>query len=498
MSLQELIDWNPWWDKVENIENDHDIENWAKSSFKWQPRLSETIEDLDIIYVLRGPRRVGKTTLLKLKVKKLLEIGVKPENIFYYPCDAVDNPKQLVLMIDRYLTRIRKKGERAYLFIDEVSMLKDWQRGMKLLIDSGKLSNCTCILTGSHSIDIRKASESLSGRRGEVHKLRYGTPDKILLPAKFSEYIETRSENLFRVFRELWILSISKRKEIFLNLANGNIPLELERLMLYSKDLKLLLDEYLLTGGIAQAVSEYVYSRKISESTYGTFIQFLIRDISRWGASENYARQILRRIIETLSCHVSWSALKEDTEIGDHKTVESYVNILKDSFIISCVYQLNINKDSPYYQKEKKIYFQDPFIFHACRSWAYGRRAFDSSVEFLALEENKSKLIECVVSNHLMRFVFNLFPSPLFDPTNYVFYWQSKKRELDFALRLNGKYIPIEVKYSSKIQKKDAFGIYDFLKCGRSYPFGIIVSKDTLNISSSFVEVPVHLFLLLA
>jgi hypothetical protein len=45
-------------------------------------------------------------------------------------------------------------------------MLKDWQRGIKLFVDAGKLRNCTCILTGSHSIDLRKASESLSGRRG--------------------------------------------------------------------------------------------------------------------------------------------------------------------------------------------------------------------------------------------------------------------------------------------------------------------------------------------
>jgi predicted AAA+ superfamily ATPase len=269
----------------------------------------------------------------------------------------------LVSIVDWYLTRKRRKEERAYLFIDEVSMLKDWQRGVKLLVDGGKLRNCTCILTGSHSIDIRKASESLSGRRGEVHKLRYGTPDKILLPAKFSEYIETRNENLFRVLRELWTLPIRRRKEIFLKLATGNIPLELERLMLYPNDLKLLLDEYLLTGGIAQAVSEYISSRRISESTYETFIQFLIRDITRWGANENYARQILRRIIETLSSHISWNALKEDTEIGDHKTVESYVNILKDSFIVSCVYQLNINKDSPYYQKERKYTFKIPLSF---------------------------------------------------------------------------------------------------------------------------------------
>jgi len=63
---------------------------------------------------------------------------------------------------------------------------------------------------------------------------------------------------------------------------------------------------------------------------------------------------------------------------------------------------------------------------------------------------------------------------------------------------LNGKYVPIEVKYSSKIQKHDAFGIYDLIKTGRAYQFGIIVSKNTLKVGSGYVEVPAFLFLLLA
>lgn len=498
MSYSELSVWNPWWKKIEEIETDPRIKDWKESSFKWQPRLGETFEDKDIIYVLRGPRRVGKTTLLKLKIKNLLQQGVPPENIFYYPCDALDSPRQLVSVIDFYLTRIKKSNGRAYLMIDEVAMLKDWQRGIKLLIDAGKVENCTCILTGSHSIDLRKASESLSGRRGDVYKLRYGTPDKILLPAKFSEYVETREKNLRQTFRELWLLPIHRRKELLLKLAMGNIPIEIERLMFYSNELEILLDEYLVTGGIPQAANEYISTRKISENTYETFVSFLIRDISRWGANENYARQIVRRIIETLCSRVSWNSLKENTEVSDHKTVESYVNILKDSFIVSYIYQLNIDKDSPFYQKEKKIYFQDPFIFHACRSWVYGRKAFESSLEFLESAENKSKLVECIVCNHIIRFMFNLFPSSLFDPSNYIFYWRGKKRELDFAFKLDEKYISIEVKYSSKIQKRDAFGIYDFIKTGRAYQFGLIISKDTLKVDSEYIEVPAYLFLLLA
>jgi predicted AAA+ superfamily ATPase len=224
----ELAYWNEWWRTKRFPEEDTNIQDWSQSAFKWNPRLSETIENEEVIYVLRGPRRVGKTTLLKLRIRKLLEQGTPPENILYFPCDAIETPKQLFTAIDNYLSQQRKTGQWAYLFIDEVSMLIEWQKAIKLLIDSGKFRKCTVILTGSHSIDLRKGSESLSGRRGKIERLKYGTPDKILLPAKFSEYIETLEPKLSDELRELWLLSIKHRSQMLLELAHGRIPLEFQ------------------------------------------------------------------------------------------------------------------------------------------------------------------------------------------------------------------------------------------------------------------------------
>jgi len=497
MSIGELAYWNGWWKTRKFPQDDANILDWSKSAFRWKPRLSETIEDEEVIYVLRGPRRVGKTTLLKLRIKNFLEKGVSPENIFFFPCDAVETPKQLMTAIDTYLSQQRRHGEWAYLFIDEISMLVDWQRAIKLLIDAGKFRDCTLILTGSHSIDLRKGSESLSGRRGKVEKLRYGTPDRILLSAKFSEYVETLKTELSNEIRELWLLAQENRKKMFLELAHGRIPPELKRLALFTKELELLLDQYMLTGGIAQSTHQYVSERKIAEDAYATFVSFMVRDICRWKQDENYARQILRRIFEVLSSHISWNQLGEGTDVKDSKTTESYVNILKDSFVVAYYYQLNVEKTSPDYVSNKKIYFQDPFIFHACRGWVYGRKAFDLSQTFLSSLENKSKLIECIVSNHLSRFMFNLYPSSLFDPSNYVFYWKNKKKELDFTIELDGKYLPLEVKYSDNIQKGDVQGIYDFMKTGHSHDFGIVTSKNRLEVGREFVIVPLSILLLL-
>jgi predicted AAA+ superfamily ATPase len=460
--------------------------------------LGETIENVEVIYVLRGPRRVGKTTLLKLRIKRLLEEGTSPDNILFFPCDGVETPKQLVTAIDSYLNRRRKQEKWTHIFVDEISLLVDWQKAIKLLIDKGRFRDCTVILTGSHSIDLRKGSESLAGRRGKTEKLRYGSPDRILLSAKFAEYVETLKPKMSEEIKDLDLLAQENRKRMFVEMAQGKVPDELERLTLFAKELDMMLDQYMLTGGISVAVNQYFSNQNVSESTYSDYVGLVVRDICRWKYDEHYARQILRRIFEVLSSQVSWNDLKSGTDVRDSKTAESYANILKDSFVINYHYQLNVEKSSPDCASNKKIYFQDPFIFHACRGWVYGKKAFDLSQEYMSSQENKSKLAECVVSNHLSRFMFNLNPSSLFDPSNYVFYWKGKKREVDFAIDVDNKFLPIEVKYSDNIQKDDAKGIYDFMKTGRSHNFGIITSKNRLEIATKYIIVPLSILLLLA
>lgn len=498
MSVGELAYWNEWWKTGKLSEQDTNISDWNESSFKWKPRLSETIENEEVIYVLRGPRRVGKTTLVKLRIKKLLEDGVAPENVFYFPCDAIETPKQLMTVIDNYLNQQRNREQWTFLFIDEISMLMDWQKTVKLLYDAGKFKDCTVILTGSHSIDLRKGSESLAGRRGKIEKLKYGTPDKVLLSAKFSEYVETLDAKLANEIKSQWLWSVQNRKNMIFELVNGRIPSELKRLALFTKELECFLDQYMLTGGISQATNQYISKRKIAEDTYSIFVNLMVREICRWNHEEHYTRQILRRIFEVLSSTVSWNQLKEGTDIKDSKTAESYVNILRDSFVVAYYYKLNTDKASPDFVSNKKIYFQDPFIFHACRAWTYGKNAFDLGQKFLSTPEDKSKLVECLVGNHFSRFMFNLSPSALYDPSNYVYYWTNDKREVDFVVDLDGKFVPIEVKYSDNIQKDDAKGIWDFMKTGRSHDFGIITSRNRLEVKNKYVIVPLSILLLLA
>src|SRR3972149_6798215 len=153
----ELVDQNVWWKKKEAIAQDMHLTELEKSSVKWRPRIGYKFSfDKDIIYTLRGPRQVGKTTLLKSLISNLLNEVSDPRLVFYYTCDLIDNPKELVNTVNSYLESTRPgRKQRAYLFLDEISSVRDWQKAIKHLSDTGKLVNTTSILTGSHTLDIK-------------------------------------------------------------------------------------------------------------------------------------------------------------------------------------------------------------------------------------------------------------------------------------------------------------------------------------------------------
>jgi predicted AAA+ superfamily ATPase len=500
LSISELGEQNPWWRDKALVNDDPLIVAWEKSSFRWWPRIVETFQwDAKVIYSLRGPRQVGKTTLLRLKIRDLLKSGVDARRIFYWACDQVESFEKLSAIINGYLDWARRfSKEMLYLFLDEVSAVKDWQRSIKYLYDMGKLRNCLVVLTGSHSLDLVKATESLAGRRGEVDKLVDNIPDKIFLGAKFSEYVETRNEKLLKVLRELHLLSTHNRLNALLDLANGEMPERLSELKLYQKDLNGLLDDYLVTGGIPRAINSYVSRGTIPEIVYSDYVNLILRDIARWGGNEIFLRQIVQRIVQTLSSQVSWNALKDETEISTHDTARWYVDILRNSFVVSYLHQLNKDKGVPYYRKAKKIFFSDPFIFHSLRWWALGgKQPFSEALEFLRDAEEKSKLIESVVCNHLIRLLFNMEPSAQFDYATRLFYWESgKKREVDFVAKLGDDFLPIELKYQPKVQRSDVFGIIDFEKGGKSRK-GVIITKDTWAQRRTHVEIPASIFLIL-
>ena len=77
--MVDLLIFNPWWESPERIESDRSIVEYQESKLQWQPKIREEFKlTQDVVYTLRGPRQVGKTTLIKMIARELLRDGVAP------------------------------------------------------------------------------------------------------------------------------------------------------------------------------------------------------------------------------------------------------------------------------------------------------------------------------------------------------------------------------------------------------------------------------------
>ena len=100
------------------------------------------------IYTVSGGRQIGKTTLLKQWINELLESGITPERIVYFTGELIDDHHSLVRLLTEFLNE-RQGSELCYILLDEVTYIKDWDKGIKYLAHAGMLENAELLITGS-------------------------------------------------------------------------------------------------------------------------------------------------------------------------------------------------------------------------------------------------------------------------------------------------------------------------------------------------------------
>lgn len=158
---------NPWWRSEPSLP----LPSFQRWPFK---RLKHLLErGMAPATVLRGPRRVGKTVLIKQIIETLLHSGIGAQRILYVPFDelpTLSGIKEPVLTIARWFEKailgstfnaVAKAGESAYLFMDEVQNLDSWAPQIKNLADNHAVR---ILVTGSSSLRIEAGRDSLAGR----------------------------------------------------------------------------------------------------------------------------------------------------------------------------------------------------------------------------------------------------------------------------------------------------------------------------------------------
>ncbi|BDR57785.1 ATP-binding protein [Xylocopilactobacillus apicola] len=146
--------------------------------------LKQLIEfkDHDLIKIITGVRRSGKSVLLMMYRDWLIDQGISADNIIYlnfedYELQTVKDEEQLRAIFDQKLNDI--KG-RFYILLDEIQNVAGWQRvvnGLRVSFD------CDLTITGSNA-------QMLSGELATLLAGRY--VEIPIYPLSFSEFLTAK------------------------------------------------------------------------------------------------------------------------------------------------------------------------------------------------------------------------------------------------------------------------------------------------------------------
>ena len=91
--------------------------------------------DKPIIKILSGIRRSGKSTILKMLAKKLVDdFNVSKENIIELRYDSIKYINFTAIDMYNEIIENLSKDSKVYLFLDEVQEIENWERTLNTLL----------------------------------------------------------------------------------------------------------------------------------------------------------------------------------------------------------------------------------------------------------------------------------------------------------------------------------------------------------------------------
>lgn len=442
MEIPHLARQNIWWQGKEKIEEDYDIQKWKSMKYRWIPKIIDKIAVKPFaLHILLGPRQAGKTTTLKLIIKKLLS-SLPPQSVFYFNCEEIGNYKELMDLIETYFSfKEANEIKSSIMILDEITSPKEWYRGIKSFIDSGRLKNDILFLTGSTSISIKKEVELFPGRRGNGK-------DFVLFPLSFRDFLEVVNPKLHSKISHTVYLDDIKRvctkNSIFVNDLNNEFL------------------KYMRYGGFPLAVQTINESKEDVKKIYLNWVK---NAILKAGRNDNIAKQILKSIMEKMPSDISWEGISKEIEIKSPKTVSAYIDLLKSIYAIFILYNIDINKKVIKFGKNKKIHIADPLLFETFEEWC-----------MTSLKNKENILAESTVAVHLSR----MFPEK-------VFFWRNGT-EVDVLVAHKKQLYGFEVKWGFNALTKPPQQIRHFITLTKN-EFSTKQSKIPLSVFLASLEI---------
>jgi len=463
MIIDRLNEQNPWWRSPDAIASDRYIAHAVRSAFSWTPSLLNEIDlTKPYVYTIRGPRQVGKTTTVKFLIKKLIEEGNQWPRILYYSLDLEQEAKAIISIITETKAFFPRERGPWCIFLDEISSVPDWQKGIKYLRDQTVAAEDCFILTGSSAADIRAGAERLPGRRGGGIGL-----DKIMLPLSFRDFCLAQGVN-----------GPPEPQFTLKQLLESDSNDALRGGMRYLSDLRRTLEAYVIVGGFPAALQDYLTMGRVTEATVRMLWDLIAGDADRLRFDRLVAMKLLERVVRSMGSATSWRNLAEEMGVGGAETAQRYATALAEAFSILVVYFWDRGGGGLSLKKNKKFYLVDPL---------FGE--IPKVLQIVSPAPAVAVKVENIVGIALYRAgekeIVESFSLP-----HSLFYWRSRQgNEVDFVSGPGPRKIPVEVKYQQTITGRDKLVVRN------SFGEGLILSSETLDLDDQVRVIPTPLFL---
>ena len=256
----------------------------------------EKLKDEHIIKVVTGLRRSGKSTLLEIFAKQIIDSGVPANKVQQYNFEKPIFPEKYT-WFDIYKDILSKtdKENMNYIFLDEPQQISEFERLIDTLFAEKFID---LYVTGSNAYFLSgEIATLLSGRYITIH----------ILPFSFDEYIESQKNT-----------ALSKH-ELFNN-------------YLYETSLP---QGVLLRNQGADIQNRYI------QDVYHTIVEKDIRqryNIQNMRSFDNLSKFLMGIIGNIVSPNNISKVMKQDNQYIHHNTVEKYIEYLVNSYVF---YQVN-------------------------------------------------------------------------------------------------------------------------------------------------------------
>lgn len=368
-------------------------------------------QDKEPIKIVTGIRRSGKSKLLALMIRHLLEEGKTESQIIEMNFEKMDFLSMSYKEVYEYVKQRIIVDKRMYLFFDEIQRVDGWENA----INSLRVEFDTDIyVTGSNAYLLSSEySTYLAGRCVEIK----------VLPLSFKEFL------YFNDFKIKVVDSAFGGKKTSITNDSG---------ITYS--LNEAFEAYLKFGGMPGIIDVGLDQEKVYmllEGIYNTVItRDLLERVRRRGITNISDAVLLRKIVlflsDNIGSNVSFSKignklaaeglLEEKNSNPSSHTIESYVNALLETYLFYEIKRFDI-KGKEYLKTLGKYYisdigirnyllgFRDRDRGHILENIVYFellRRGYDVSIgkidnkeiDFIAVKSNEKMYIQVTESIH--------------------------------------------------------------------------------------------------